>query len=72
MWRRVRLIPFTRQFMTAEKEKDLPLTLKAEAYDILEWAVRGCLLWKENGMGELQKRLRTLKLTERKENTRES
>ena len=52
MWRRVRLIPFTRQFMPAEKEKDLPQTLKAEASGILAWAVRGCLLWQENGMGE--------------------
>ena len=52
MWRRVRLIPFTRQFMPAEKEKDLPQTLKAEASGVLAWAVRGCLLWQKNGMGE--------------------
>jgi putative DNA primase/helicase len=52
MWRRVRLIPFTRQFMPAEKEKDLPQTLKAEASGILTWAVQGCLLWQEGGIGE--------------------
>jgi putative DNA primase/helicase len=51
MWRRVRLIPFTREFKGKEKEKDLPQTLKAEASGILAWAVRGCLLWQENGMG---------------------
>lgn len=52
MWRRPHLIPFVQEFKDEEKEKDLPETLKAEASGILAWAVRGCLLWQENGMRE--------------------
>jgi putative DNA primase/helicase len=52
MWRRVRLIPFTRQFKPEEREKSLLENLKAEAPGILAWAVRGCLLWQRKRMGE--------------------
>jgi putative DNA primase/helicase len=50
MWRRVRLIPFTKQFMPEDQDKDLPGKLVAEAPGILAWAVRGCLLWQKNGL----------------------
>lgn len=52
MWRRVRLIPFTRQFKPEEQDKGLPDALRVEAPGILAWAVRGCLLWQKEGMGE--------------------
>ena len=51
MWRRVHLIPFTRQFKPEEQDKDLLEKLKAEAPGILAWAVRGCLLWRKEGLG---------------------
>jgi putative DNA primase/helicase len=51
MWRRVRFIPFTRQFMQKEQDRDLLDTLKAEAPGILAWAVKGCLLWQREGLG---------------------
>jgi putative DNA primase/helicase len=52
MWRRVRLIPFTRQFTTEEQDRDLPGALRVEAPGILAWAVRGCLRWQKDGLGE--------------------
>jgi putative DNA primase/helicase len=51
MWRRVRLVPFTRQFKAEKQDKNLLETLKAEAPGILTWAVRGCLLWQKEGLG---------------------
>jgi putative DNA primase/helicase len=52
MWRRVRLIPFTRRFRAEEQDKNLPDSLKDEAPGILAWAVRGCLLWRRLGLEE--------------------
>ena len=49
-WRRVRLIPFTRQFMGIEDDKELTGKLFAEASGILAWMVQGCLLWQKEGM----------------------
>jgi putative DNA primase/helicase len=51
MWRRVRLIPFTRQFKSEEQVKNLADKLKDEAPGILAWALRGCLLWQKEGLG---------------------
>jgi putative DNA primase/helicase len=51
MWRRVRLIPFARQFKPEEQDKDLLDKLTAPASGILVWAVRGCLLWQKKGLG---------------------
>jgi len=46
-WRRVRLIPFERQF---PGDKNLEAQLQAEAPAILAWAVHGCLLWQKRGL----------------------
>ena len=54
MWRRVKLIPFTRQFRGQQRDKKLFDVLKAEARGILAWAVRGTLLWRKHGLGEPQ------------------
>lgn len=51
MWRRVRLIPFTRQFKQEEQDKNLTDKLRAEAPGILAWSVQGCLLWQRHGLG---------------------
>ena len=48
-WRRVRQIPFVRQF-DLEIEPGLENVLRAEAPGILAWAVRGCLEWQTLGL----------------------
>lgn len=49
-WRRVRLIPFTRQFRGTDDDKALTRKLIAEAPGILTWMVQGCLKWQRKGM----------------------
>ncbi len=50
MWRRVRLIPFTRTFDHEKADKGLLEELKREASGILNWAISGCLAWQRNGL----------------------
>lgn len=50
IWRRVRLIPFTQKFEGDADDRLLPDKLAAEASGILNWAVRGCLLWQAEGL----------------------
>ncbi len=45
-WRRIRLIPFLRQF---PKNDTLEPALRAEASGVLAWAIRGCLQWQTLG-----------------------
>lgn len=49
-WRRVRLIPFLRQFKGVDDDKNLARKLEAEAPGILNWAVEGCLEWQRRGL----------------------
>jgi putative DNA primase/helicase len=49
-WRRVRLIPFTRQFTGAGDDRRLREKLRAESPGILAWLVRGCLEWQKRGL----------------------
>ena len=51
-WRRVRGMPFTVKIPEAERDPDLPTKLRAEWPGILAWAVRGCLKWQSEGLGE--------------------
>jgi putative DNA primase/helicase len=51
LWRRVRLIPFLAKFDGEQRDSSLKETLQTEASGILAWAVRGCLLWKAEGLG---------------------
>jgi putative DNA primase/helicase len=50
-WRRVRLIPFTREFSDGEADDGLTEALLAELSGILAWAVQGALRWHRNGLG---------------------
>jgi P4 family phage/plasmid primase-like protien len=50
MWKRVRLIPFERQFKDAEQDKGLAGKLRAEASGILNWLIQGALLWQAEGL----------------------
>jgi putative DNA primase/helicase len=52
IWRRVKLVPFTVTIPDADQDKGLPAKLKAERAGILSWAVRGCLDWQREGLGE--------------------
>ena len=49
-WRRVRCVPFTRQFKGDADDKHLRDTLKAEAPGILAWIVRGAVEWYRRGL----------------------
>jgi len=51
IWARLRLVPFDVCFEGRE-EKDLPAKLEAELPGILAWAVRGCLDWQRDGLGQ--------------------
>lgn len=50
IWRRIRLVPFTETIPDAEKDRELPAKLAAEADGILAWAVEGCLAWQRDGL----------------------
>ena len=52
IWRRLRMIPFTVTFSGAERDRQLPVKLRAELPGILAWAVGGCLDWQRDGLGE--------------------
>lgn len=48
-WRRVRVIPFNRQFVI-DADKGLGEKLRQEAEGILTWLVAGCLKWQTSGL----------------------
>lgn len=50
-WRRMRVVRFGESFRGRE-DKALGAKLLAERKGILAWAVRGCVDWYENGLGE--------------------
>jgi putative DNA primase/helicase len=51
-WRRVRLIPFNKQFKGAANDQNLDDKLKLEWPGILAWAVQGCLEWQQHGLSK--------------------
>jgi putative DNA primase/helicase len=52
IWRRLRLVPWLVQVAPEDVDRGLADKLRAEAAGILAWAVRGCLDWQKNGLGE--------------------
>ena len=50
IWRRIREVPFNRQFTEAEQDKELMATLTKELPGILNWAIEGCLRWQSDGL----------------------
>jgi putative DNA primase/helicase len=52
VWRRIKLIPFTATIQDSAKDTRLLARLRAERPGILAWAVRGCLEWQRDGLGE--------------------
>jgi P4 family phage/plasmid primase-like protien len=53
IWRRVRLLPFTRIFSEQERDPNLSEKLRAEATHILAWMVEGCLAWQKKGLTDI-------------------
>ncbi len=51
IWRRIRLVPFTVTIPEAERDPRLTQKLAEELPGILAWAVRGCMDWREHGLG---------------------
>jgi putative DNA primase/helicase len=51
IWTRVRLVPFLVSIPEGERDLGLKDKLVAELPGILAWAVQGCLLWHEYGLG---------------------
>ena len=49
-WRRVRLIPFDLKLDEQQADHGLEERLMQEAEGILAWAVRGCLMWQQEGL----------------------
>jgi putative DNA primase/helicase len=49
IWRRLHLLPFNRTFELAEQDTQLVFKLKAELSGILNWALRGLVLWQKRG-----------------------
>jgi putative DNA primase/helicase len=52
VWRRIKMIPFSVTITEEEKDPHLGEKLKDEWPGILAWAVRGCLDWQREGLGE--------------------
>lgn len=52
IWRRIKLIPFEVTIPKAAQDPRLFEKLKDELPGILAWAVRGCLEWQRDGLGE--------------------
>jgi putative DNA primase/helicase len=52
IWRRVRLIPFDQRFEGDRCDPDLGAKMEDELPGILTWAVRGCLQWQQDGLGD--------------------
>jgi len=62
IWRRIKLLPFTRLFWDADKgesgpdelrmDKTVPERLLAELPGILAWSIEGCRQWQQDGLRE--------------------
>jgi len=53
IWRRVRLVPFTKIFTESERDPKLLDKLKAESPHILAWMIQGCLEWQRRGLADV-------------------
>ena len=49
-WRRMRLIPFERQFPPDARDDNLKEKLRKELPGILNWSIEGCLAWQKEGL----------------------
>lgn len=54
IWRRMRLVPFVITIPTAQRDPNLQDKLFGELPGILNWAIKGCLDWQQDGLREPQ------------------
>lgn len=52
IWNRIKLVPFDVVIPKERQDRRLTEKLRDEAPGILAWAMRGCLGWQEEGLGE--------------------
>lgn len=52
IWRRIRLLPFVVTIPPEKRDTQLQEKLFAEMPGILNWAIKGCLDWQKNRLGE--------------------
>lgn len=50
IWRRIRLLPFTKQIPEDQQDHEFPKKLKGEGSAILNWALDGYRTWRESGL----------------------
>ena len=50
IWRRLRLVPFTVTIPETERDHQLLAKLQTELAGILNWAIRGCIEWQQQGL----------------------
>ena len=50
IWRRIMAIPFNRTFTAEQQDKALQSKLMVELPGILNWALKGCLEWQQEGL----------------------
>jgi putative DNA primase/helicase len=50
IWRRIVLVPFEVVLPKESRDKNLPEKLRLEFPGILNWLLRGCLMWQKNGL----------------------
>lgn len=55
IWRRIRLIPFEREFTEEEVDLDLTSKLLAESDGILQWMLKGLEMWQKKRLGMCEK-----------------
>lgn len=52
IWRRIRLVPFTRTFKASKRDRRLSEKLQEEAPHILAWMLEGCIEWQKRGLSD--------------------
>jgi putative DNA primase/helicase len=52
IWRRIKLIPFEVNIPAEKVDKELLGKLRKEFPQILAWAVKGCIMWRRDGLHE--------------------
>jgi len=52
IWRRVHVVPFNVSIPPEERNLQLTNELEEELPGILAWAVKGCLMWRQEGLGK--------------------
>ena len=58
IWSRIRVVPWLERFEGAEKNPNLDDELRKELPGILNWAIKGCLRWQDDGLDNMRTTVR--------------